>query len=402
MPKSAATLPAGVRITDKITLGQFAAVFSKEAVNIALDDCDRQSKRIRELPNELIVYFVMMLALFRDASHTEVLRCVTEALGWLFGRMTHKITGASGISKARSRVGFEPFKQLFDEFCVPLGSPGDKGAFYKKWRLTAIDGSLFDVDDNPANDCFGRSTNQNKRAGAYPQARLVSLMELGTHSFIAAVMGGYNDSEITLAKELVSSLKSDMLCIFDRLFYGYDLFKQASETGAAVLFRLKSDTKVFAQKRFPDGSFPATVYSSKDVKRQYPMTVRVIEYRVRGSSEIFRLMTNILDPEEALADDLAAIYHERWEFETALDELKIHLNARHLVLRSKTPSLVKQELYGMLMAHYVVRKTMFMASRQGKVDPDVLSFTHSVNVIRRKLPLVSSFPPEGFSPDDHR
>jgi Insertion element 4 transposase N-terminal/Transposase DDE domain len=401
MPKPPNNLPVGVRITDKIAFAQFAKCFPRDAVEEVLIESSRQSKRIRELPNDIVVYFVMMLGLFRDSSHSEVLRCAMEGLHWLLGIMLPKVTGKSGIAQARMRVGWEPMKKLFDRFAVPIAKPGSKGSFYRQWRVTAIDGSIFDVDDSLKNDeYFGRSSNQTSKRGPYPQARLLSLVECGTHIMFAAAIGGYKDSEVALARKVLPQLQKDMLLIADRVFFGFDLFKQASETGAALLWRMRKGVKLVPEGDLSDGSHIGTIYSSADQKKETGMRVRFFEYEVVGSkdAELYTMITNILDPQQAPALELAALYRERWEFETVLDEVKTHLNAKTIVLRSKTPDLVKQELYGLIMAHYAVRAVMFEAAMQKDLDPDDLSFIHSVRVIRRKLTSLSSFPPEGYTP----
>jgi IS4 transposase len=216
----------------------------------------------------------------------------------------------------------------------------------------------------------------------------------------AAAIGGYKDSEVALARKVLPQLQKDMLLIADRVFFGFDLFKQASETGAALLWRMRKGVKLVPEGDLSDGSHIGTIYSSADQKKETGMRVRFFEYEVVGSkdAELYTMITNILDPQQAPALELAALYRERWEFETVLDEVKTHLNAKTIVLRSKTPDLVKQELYGLIMAHYAVRAVMFEAAMQKDLDPDDLSFIHSVRVIRRKLTSLSSFPPEGYTP----
>jgi hypothetical protein len=403
MPRTKSTLPSGVRPTDKITFSQFAKTFPRRAVNDVLIESGRQSKRIRELPNDVVVYFVMMLGLFRDSSHSEVLRVILESLHWLFGIALPKVTGKSGIAQARVRVGWEPLKKLFDQFAVPVANPAAKCAFYRQWRITAIDGSLFDVDDSDKNDqFFGRATNQSAKTGSYPQARLLSLVECGTHIIFAATIGRYKDSEVALAREILPSLQPDMMLIADRVFFGFDLFKQASDTGAALLWRMRKSSKLVAERTLADGSYIGTIHSKEDRKKQNGLKVRFFEYKVVGSktAELYTMITNVLDPQMAPATELAALYRERWEFENVLDEVKNHLNAKTIILRSKTPELVKQELYGLIMAHYSVRSLMFEAAMQQDLDPDRLSFTHSVRVIRRKLTSLSSFPPGSDTTSD--
>jgi hypothetical protein len=400
MPTTPHLLPAGVRVSDKVTFGQFAKVFPLPAIKSALAAENRESKRERDLPNHVVVYFVMFLSLFRDASQTEVLRCVYESIQWLFGPSLLEITGKSGISQARSRVGWEPLRTLFHTVAAPLAKEGEKGAFYRGKRVTAIDGSLFDVADTPENDkAFGRPSITS----AYPQVKLVSLIECGTHAFLRAAIGSYRDSEKVLAREILPHLKDDMICLADRGFTGYVLFKEASESGAKLLWRARKDVILDVQKSLSDGSYLSTIYEHTDRKRELGIVVRVVEYRVleAPNSETVRLITNWLEPNEAPALELAHLYHERWEIENTLDELKTHLNASAVTLRSKTPDLVKQELFGLLMGHYAIRSVMHEAASQANLDDDELSFTHAVRVIRRRLQMFGAFPP-GESPSiDH-
>ena len=213
-------------------------------------------------------------------------------------------------------------------------------------------------------------------------------------------MGAYKTGEITLAKEVLPSLSKGMLCLADRNFYGFELWKQASATGSALLWRVKKNLCLPCEKRLPDGSYLSRVYESlKDQRRkENGVVVRVIEYRlegVEGSEPIYRLLTTILEHEKAPAAELAALYHERWEIETALDELKTHLRGSKIVLRSKTPSLVRQEFYGLLMAHFAIRGLMHEAALKAGEDPDRLSFLHAVRVIRRKIASFAVTPPSG-------
>lgn len=403
MPRTATQLPVGIRVSDKLTFGQFARVFPVGAIKQALAEENKESKRHRDLPNHVVVYFVMMLALFRDVSHTEVLRCVFEGIQWLFGPKQLEITGKSGISQARTRVGWEPLRRLFHNVAVPLAGPDSKGSFYRGHRVVALDGTLFNVADTPENDqTFERPTGHGREA-PNPQARMVSLVECGTHAFLRAEIGGYRESERALSKSILPHLDQGMICLADRGFMGFALFKAASATGAKLLWRVRKDFKLQPEQRLADGSFLCTIYEHTDLKRQYGMTVRIVEYRVIGAqtSEPIRLVTNWIDHKESPAEELAHLYHERWEIENTLDELKTHLNANAIALRSRTPDLVRQELYGLVMGHYAIRTIMHEAATRAQLDDDELSFTHSIQVIRRRLPMFGNFPPGGDSQGDH-
>jgi hypothetical protein len=218
-------------------------------------------------------------------------------------------------------------------------------------------------------------------------------------------MDGYRTGEITLAKAVLPRLRNSMLCLADRNFFGFELWQLARGTGADLLWRMKKNMRMASEKRLPDGSYLSHVYPSEPDWRHKTngQVIRVIDYRlegIEGSEPIYRLATTILDPGKAPASELAALYHERWEIETALDELKTHLRGARIVLRSKTPDLVRQEFYGLLMAHFAIRGLMHQAALQADEDPDRLSFLHAVRVIRRKMALYSAIPPceeESFS-----
>ena len=232
----------------------------------------------------------------------------------------------------------------------------------------------------------------------YPQIRFVSLVENGTHVLFGTEMGDYATGEITLTKSTLKRLQPGMLCLADRNFLGYELWKQAQATGADLLWRGKKHLRLEREKELPDGSYLSRIYPSERDwrKKTNGIRVRVIEYTLEGvpdAEPLYRLVTTILDHAAAPAEELAALYHERWEIETALDELKTHLRGAQIVLRSKTPDLVKQEFYGFMMAHFAVRGLMHEAAVKADEDPDQLSFLHAVRVIRRKLPAFVAIPP---------
>ena len=245
-----------------------------------------------------------------------------------------------------------------------------------------------------------RHPGASRGASAYPQVRLVSLVESGTHVLFGTAVGPYAEGETTLAHRVVPALRPEMLCLADRQFFGGTLWAAACATGAALLWRVKRNARLPCETRLPDGSYLSTTYpSDRDRRHQADgVRVRVIEYRlagVTGAEPLYRVVTTLLDPAGSPAEELAALYHERWEIETALDELKTHLRGAHVVLRSKTPDLVRQECYGLLLAHFALRRLMHEAAVTADVDPDRLSFLHAVRVMRRKLPVAVAIPPSG-------
>jgi hypothetical protein len=399
MARTAATLGEEARITDYISLGVITSAFPEKAIRSVLTRSGKGSVRERELPAHVVMYYVIAQALFMQVSQREVLRCLLEGVRWLFGpKVAVKVTGKSGISQARSRLGWEPVKQLYDEVVAPIAVKQTRGAWYKHWKLVSLDGSTLEVADTKENQtAFGRPGASRGRS-AYPQIRFVSLVENGTHVLFGTEMGGYATGEITLTKAALTRLQPGMLCLADRNFLGYELWQQAQATGADLLWRGKKHLRLERETELADGSYLSRIYASERDwrKKTNGIGVRVIEYTLEGvvdAEPSYRLVTTMLDHHAAPAEALAALYHERWEIETALDELKTHLRGAQIVLRSKTPDLVKQEFYGFMMAHFAVRGLMHEAALTADEDPDRLSFVHAVRVIRRKLPAFSAIPP---------
>jgi len=374
MARTAAELPSGVRITDYISLGVLTNTFPRQTIDEVLARTGRTSRRQRELPAHVVVYYVIALALYMQVSYREVLRCLLEGLQWLAGPTASvKITGKSGISQARTRLGWEPVKALADQLVGPMATTETRGAWYRTWRV-------------------GTS--------AYPQLRMVSLVENGTHVLFGTTLGAYRAGETTLAHDVVAALKPGMLCLADRGFFGWALWQTARAAGADLVWRIKHNLRLPRETALPDGSYLSTIYPSPGDQRRHRNghTVRVIDYTlpgVRAAAPVYRLVTSVLDPTQAPAKELAALYHERWEIETALDELKTHLRGAKVVLRSKTPDLVRQECYGLLLAHFAIRGLMHEAALNADTDPDRLSFVHAVRVLRRNLPRTGAIPPSG-------
>jgi hypothetical protein len=399
MARTVATLPGGSRVTDYIRLGVIAKTFPIDKVHAVLAASGKASVRERELPAHVVIYYVIALALFMQASSREVLRCLLEGVQWLLDpSVSIKVAGKSGISQARSRLGFAPVRQLHDDLVKPIATAATKGAWYRGWRLVSLDGSTFDVADEPANaTTFGRP-GSSRGDSAFPQIRFVSLVENGTHVLFASQMADYATSEIALAKAVLPSLKAGMLCLADRNFFSYPMWDQARVTGADLLWRIKKNARLPCEQRLPDGSYLSHIYPSERDRRHKTngIKVRVIDYRLEGVADaepVYRLVTTLLDHWQAPADELAALYHERWEIETALAEMKTHLRGAGIILRSRTPDLVRQEFYGLMMAHFAIRGLMHQAALKADRDPDRLSFLHAVRVIRRKLPRFPAIPP---------
>jgi hypothetical protein len=376
-------------------------IFPLEKIRASLTATRKESVRERDLPAHVVVYYVIALALYMQSSYREVLRCLLEGIQWLVEPGAGiNVAGNSGISQARTRLGWEPVRQLHDDVVRPVAVAATKGAWYRAWRLISVDGSTLDVaDEKSNNEAFGRP-GASRGESAYPKIRFVSLVENGTHVLFGSRMADYATSEVALAKTVLPNLSKGMLCLADRGFFGFEMWKQAAATGADLLWRVRKNIHLPCEKRLPDGSYLSRIYSSQQDQRRgrNGIVVRVIEYRlegVEGAEPLYRLATTILNHELAPAAELAALYHERWEIETAFDELKTHLRGAHIVLRSKTPDLVRQEFYGLLMAHFAVRGLMHEAALRADKDTDKLSFLHAVRVVRRKMAAFGAIPPSG-------
>jgi hypothetical protein len=401
MAGAPAGLPAGVRLSDHISLGVIARAVPPDRVRRVLAETGRASERERDLPAQVMVYYAIALALYMGAGTREVLRCLLEGLRWLRGAEAVKVAGKSGISQARSRLGEAPLRRLYETVVQPIATRATRGAWYREWRLVSLDGSCLDLADTRDNRAAFGGPGASRGASAFPQLRFVALVENGTHVLFGARLGGYAEGETTLARAvLAAALRPGMLCLADRQFFGHALWQAAAATGADLLWRGKHNLRLPREAALADGSYLTTIYPSDKDRRHRTggIRVRVVEYRLEGIADaepLYRLLTTILDPARAPAAELAALYHERWEIEGALAELKTQLRGARVVLRSKTPELVRQEVWGLLLAHFAVRGLMHEAALRADEDPDRLSFSHAVRVVRRKVPLFAALSPSG-------
>jgi hypothetical protein len=397
--------PVERRLSDRVAIGALTQTYPPALVDQVLAQTGRRERRHRLLPARMVVYYLLALALFADVAYLEVLRLLVEAL-----RRPGRGVGApaqlpvkSALIQARVRLGPEPLKGLFAQTARPLATPATQGAWYRGWRLVAIDGTCLDVADTPANQTwFGRPrSGRGEGVGAFPKARVVGVAECGTHAIIGATMGPYTKGETTLAQDVLDTLDEGMLVLADQLFVGAALWRKAQTTGAALLWRVTTGTKTAPalpiDRVLADGSWRSRL--DPDAQVGPPIVVRVLEYtiddpgRPQATRQTYRLVTTILDPEAAPAHELAALYHQRWEAEGVLDELKTHQRGAQVVLRSKTPELVQQEIWAHLLVHYAIRKLMHHAALTEGLDPDRLSFTGSLRIVRRQLVSHQPFSP---------
>lgn len=402
MPRAGWTKPESERrLSDLVSVGLLTRVFPPEVVEAAVVESGRKEQRHRSLPARVMAYFAVGMALHSEGSYEDVLGLMTDGLAWSLPEAEPvRLPSKSAIFQARERLGAEPVKALFERVAVPLATEATPGAFLAGRRLVAIDGTTLDVADTAVNDeHFGRPGVNKGERSAFPQVRLVAVAECGTHAIFDAEIGTYGTSELALARRLVDRLEPGMVLLADRGFCGFALWQQASATGADLLWRAKTNTVPRPIEVLADGSWLGELRASNTKLSTPHVVIRVVEYSIddgRGEQlGPFRLFTTLLDPAEVTATELAAAYAQRWEIESVFDELKTHQRGARTVLRSKSPALVEQEVWGHLCCHYAIRTLMFEAAHDAKVDPDRVSFTAALRISRRSLSQARDFSPSG-------
>jgi hypothetical protein len=407
---------SSLRLTDAISLGVLAEVVGRDLIEDVLDEAGRREQRTRRLPAHVMVRFCLAMCLFYDDDYEEVMRKLVGSLkemdSW---RDDWRVPTTSAIAQARQRLSEEPLRMLFERIATPVAGRGTRGAWLGSRRLMAVDGFMLDVPDTVDNvEEFGR-LDTGPKASAFPQVRVLALNECGSHVSIAASFGSCRDDERALLSGIIGAFTQDMLVIADRNFYSFDLWRRALGTGADLLWRVKAGVTLPVIEPLSDGSYRSVVINptisgarraklldrirrGESVPAEQAIPVRVVEYDIpdregNGTGELVCLITSILDPVEVTAVELATAYHERWESETSFREKKTYLRRSGRVLRSKSPKMVRQEIWAMLLTHYAVRKLMCRAADEAGHDPDRLSFTRSLRVIRRQVTDQADFSP---------
>jgi hypothetical protein len=404
---------------DQISLGVLASSVPRDVIDDAVAAAGRQAKRSDgKLPPHVMAWFAMAMALFADDDYEEVAARLAGSLGmWKCWDARWGAPTSGGITRARERLGFEPLRDIFARVAVPVADLLTRGAFLGAWRLMAIDGFEWDAPDTPGNAAaFGYPGPGPDRA-AFPKVRVVTVSECGSHAVVDAEIGGVagkGAGEQSLARRLYARLEEDWLLIADRNFYNWQDWKAAAGSGAALLWRVKADLTLPVLQILPDGSYLSVLVSpkingkarqalidaaraSEDTDEDKAVLVRVIEYEVPdrdgdGKGELIALITTITEPAAAPAPLLAQAYHERWEHETGNDQLKTHLRGPGRVLRSKSPDMVRQEIYGYLLTHHALSALICRAATEADIDPDRVKFTRTVRIVRRATG-PAAFPP---------
>jgi hypothetical protein len=412
---------AGGRLTDWISLGVLASWVPADAIDEAVEATGkRERRRGGKLPPRVVAYLVMALALFAEEDYEEVAARLAGTFadwdGW--EESWGGVPTSGGIAQARQRLGPEPLRELFSRVARPVAEMVTAGAFLGRWRLMSVDGMEWDVPDTPANaGFFGyRGAGGDGIPAAFPKARVVTVNECASHAPVLAAIGpaaaGKGSGEQPLARALYPRLEEDWLLIADRNFYSWADWCTAADTGAALLWRVRSWILLPVLELLPDGSYRSVLVSPKvqgrardavleaarrgeDLDPARARHVRVIEYEIPdrdGDGELIALVTTITSPGEAPAASLASAYHERWEHEAANAQLKTFLRGPGKVLRSKSPDMIEQELWGYLLTHYAVSALACTAATEAGIDPDRVKPKRTLRAVRRRV-ADPAFPP---------
>jgi hypothetical protein len=408
------------RLSDWVSLGLLTSSIPRDVVDDVVVATGRQARRSDgTLPPRMMVYYAMALALFADDDYEEVAARLGEALAsWGCWDREWAVPTSGGISQARARLGSAPVQELFERVAVPVADELTRGAWLGPWRLMAIDGFDWDAPDTKANvEAFGRA-GSGENASAFPKVRVVTISECASHAKVAARIGPYTgkgSGEQSLARELYRGLDPGWLLIADRNFYNFADWCAAADTGAALLWRVKADLRLPLLRFEPDGSYRtvlidpavrgkareriiAAAKAGKDLDPAKARYARAVEYTVPdrdgdGKGELICVVTTILDVPAAPAPALAEAYHQRWEHEGANKQIKTHLRGPGRVLRSKSPDMVRQEIYGYLLTHHAIAALICRAATEADIDPDRIKFKRTVRILRRRATEPAAFSP---------
>jgi hypothetical protein len=400
------------RLTDWISVGVLASSVPRDLVDEAIAVTGKQAKRSDgRLPPHVMVYFAMAMALFAEEDYEEVAARLTETLTeWGCWDERWVVPTSGGITQARQRLGYEPVQHLFAQVAVPVAEELTRGALLGSWRLMAVDGFEWDAPATDANAAEFGYAGSDVDTSAFPKVRVVTLSECASHAVVDAEIGGVagkGSGEQSLARRLYRRLEPEWLLIADRNFYNWAGWCAAADSGAQLLWRAKADLRLPVLEFDSDGSYISVLISptirgkarqalieaaraGHDLHPDRARLVRVVEYTVPdregdGHDELICLITTITDPREAPAGSLAEAYHQRWEHETGNKQLKTYLRGPGRVLRSKSPDMVRQEIYGYLLTHYAISALICRAATEADIDPDRVKFTRTVRLVRRRV-----------------
>jgi hypothetical protein len=389
MPLSIPQLIRECKTSAYLSLPQLETIIAPHVIQEVLTDCEAWERREKKLNMQAMVYLIIALALYPRCSTREVYRRLREGLPMGLGQ-PDDIPSAGALCQRRQQLAVTPLRSLFARLARPIATSQTRSAFRFGLRLVAVDGTLENIPDSDANrTVFPYHTQEEFSRSPFPQARCVLLMECGTHAIfdaqITSVERGESGSVLSLIER---SLNHEMLLLCDAGILSRSVLLAARRKGAQVLGRLDSVTWTRPWAHLHDGSVLVQVYRDSKHQRDHCLTVRVITYQLKDPrtgqpGQLIRLATTLLDPKQYPLETLIQLYHERWEIEQGIDEIKTHLCLSARTLRSQTPQGVEQELYGLLLAHFAIRTLMYAAALQAGWDPDEVSFVHTINVLQR-------------------
>ena len=404
---------AGDRLADRVGIGVLAKVFPPELVDRVVEQAGVREQRKRALPARVVVYYLLAMVLFFQSGYGEVWNKLVAGLDWARRFRVRLALGMqptpAAISYARRRLGWQVMQRLLEEVAGPQAGEEQERAFISGMRLVAVDGMCLDLPDTPENGTeFGYPGN-DAGPGPFPQIRVLGLGECGTRAVLGAAMSGLATGEQPLARQLLGRLSPGDLLLADRNFLSHALLQEVLAAGVHVLWRAKSDVSLPVLQVLPDGTYLSRIAgpaASRKMRRRHAdpkdipgITVRVIEYTVESedgsdASETFTLVTDILDPGLLSAEQAAAAYASRWELETCFDELETSIRGgAAVVLRSKTPDMIRQEIYAMLCCYQAIRVLISGAADAAGLDPQRVSFTRARDGIRGRISDSGSFSP---------
>ncbi len=394
-------IEAESKFSPELSLAAIDHIVPRAAIAEALAAEGRLTERERKLNLLITVLLVIMINIYTSDSMADVLEQMAQGLRYIWPDPDYVLPKASAITYRRYQVGARPMVALFQRVCQPLATPETPGAFLFSLRLMAMDGTTEDVPDTRANvAAFGRHQG-DRGPSAFPQVQGVYLVECGTHAVVDAGFWPYHTSERVGGFRLLRSVTPGMLVMWDRGFHDYEMFVQTRQRGAHVLSRLPAHVKPKVVQRLADGSYLAYLRPSAYQRRKQGerLLVRVIEYTLTdpnlpGYGEVHRLVTTLLDPRAYPILDLVCAYHERWKVEITIDEIDTHQRLLPGPLRSLRPVGIIQELYGLLIAHYIIRALMHEAAQQTNLSPHRLSFVGAIKVLQKAVPEFQMTAPE--------
>jgi len=382
------------------------AAISPKTIEKVIVQCQARENPTRSLPAHLVVCLVIAMSIWSTDSMREVLKNLVDGLAesWVKVGKYWPVPCKSAITQARQRLGSQVMNRLFHQVVQPMATAKTVGAFLKGLRIVVVDGTTFDVPDSEENGrVFGRPGSRPGTQAAFPKVRLVILVEAGTHLIFDALMCPYRIGERVRAIKLLRSVKPGMLLRWDRGLHSYAMVQSTLVQGCEYLGRIPANVKFLAEEPLADGSYLSLIYPPSKLRKRgaQPLKVRVIEYRIEHQELpqeqlTYRLITSLLAIENFPATLLAQEYHQRWEVENTIDEIKTHLIGRKTPVRSQNPPEVVPEVYGWLLGHWAVRLLMFQAATDANISPLGLSFTGTLRVIRRAIPKFQRLQIEAF------